>query len=263
MLGFILALVYVIILYRKGIFKRIPRYYNWAVKLYIPLLFLGILYVFGQFGVIRGVYKILDSERQIIVAGIYKETVEHFFESEQQKDAFIKNIQQRAVESKQGSEYLVAIVHDYTKEYTTGYTFIDDAKNKVSKYLINKYGNDIYKLLLYSMLNASGKGAHVDISESIPYKDFSIAMDFLLEVGYQDIETVILQKLDEWCADLLSSQYSGMLKSTLILLILIMAIPVLDYVINKKWIEPKYRKGLKNDMTLNPNHISKSPFKSN
>lgn len=236
-LGFVVSLVYCIILYRKGVFTRVPRYYNWAVKLYIPILFAGILYLFGQWGFIRGVYKILDKERPTIVEGVYQGTLKQFFKNEEEKNKFIRSIQTFASETKTDSE---AFLHGFEKQmeqYDTGTTFLNNTKNKLSKYLIQHYGEDVYKAAIYGMLTSAGKGAHINISEALPYSEYSAGMDFLLSVGHQDLEKVILQKLDQWCDGFLKTQYYGMTKSLFIFLVLLMLIPLLEYFIYKKWFE--------------------------
>ena len=65
-------------------------------------------------------------------------------------------------------------------------------------------------------------------------------MDALLEIGYQDIEKVILEKLNEWFFAAISSQYNGLVKPLILLLCIILIMPLIEYFIYKKWIAPKY-----------------------
>ncbi|PKV51784.1 hypothetical protein ATE84_3882 [Aquimarina sp. MAR_2010_214] len=241
-LGFIIAIVYCIVLYRKGIFKRTPKYYNWAVKLYIPLLIIGMLYVFGQWGIIRGVYRIINVERPIVVTNIYKGTLEYFFDNEQEKNKFLISLQLLAMETESSSkDFITLLKSHYEKKETKDQSFIGSVENKLATFFINHYGEEIYTYALYNMITtAAGKGAHVDVSDSFSYEQFKVAIDFLLEVGHQDLEKIILEKLDNWLQDVLSSQYYSIIKSLLILLILIMIIPFIEYFIYKKWIAPKY-----------------------
>ncbi len=238
-LGFIITIIYCIVLWRKDIFKRAPKYYNWAVKLYIPLLIVGILYVFGQWGFIRGIYKIMDNEKTMIVEGVYNSSVQQIFESEDAKNKFVLSAQMLAMKVKSNSQDYVIFFEKHLKDYDTGSSILNKTKNKLAKFIVNNYGEDLYKLTMYALITSAGKG-HVDFSEELPYEEFNAVMDLLLEVGYQDIEKVVLYKLSEWFSIGITSQYNTMVKSLLILLFLILIFPLLEYFIYKKWIAPKY-----------------------
>lgn len=238
-LGFIIGIIYCIVLWRKGIFKRAPKYYNWAVKLYIPLLIVGILYVFGQWGFIRGIYKILDNEKTMIVKGIYNGSVQQIFESEDAKNKFVLSAQMLAIKAKSDSQDYAVFFKKHLKNYDTGSSFLNKTKNKLAKFIVNNYSDDLYKLTMYALITSAGKG-HIDFSEALPYEEFNAAMDLLLEVGYQDIEKVVLEKLSQWFSMGITAQYHGMVKSLLILLFLILIVPLLEYFIYKKWVAPKY-----------------------
>ncbi len=236
-LGLIMAIIFVIILHKKKIFKRKPKYYNWAVKLYIPMLIVGFLFVFGHIGFITGVYKVLNKENEIIVSGIYNNVLKLAFESEKSKNEFVIKLQQRAIEVKDDSNALVGSLKLATAEYNTGYSVIDESKNKVANYLIAKYGDDIYKISVYGMLSVAGSSAHVNINESLSYEEFNTGMDLLLEVGYKDIEQGINDKLILWFDSFLYNQYKSLILFQLFLLLIIIGLPLLEFFIYKKWIE--------------------------
>lgn len=239
-LGFFLSIIYIIILSKKKVLKRKPKYYNWVVKLYIPLLIGVFLYFFGQIGFLNGVKKILVKEKETVVVNIYEETLAYAFESEESKDEFVTEIQDAAKDLKTGSIQFTALLKITSENYNTGNSFIDSGKDKLANFVINKYGDDIYKVALYAMLNAAGARAKVNISESLPYEEFSVATDFLLDVGYKDLEQTVKNKLTDWYVDLLNTQHSSMIKSIIILLIVLISIPLIEFFIYKKWIEPKF-----------------------
>ncbi len=237
-IGFIFALFYIILLSKRKVLKRIPKYYNWAVKLYIPILLLSFLYIFGQFGFIRGVYKILHQEQPQVISGIYNQALGLYFESEESKNRTIHEIQGMAIEAKDGSLKLTQQLKEYSKRYHTGITVVDKGKDKIVNYILSSYGDQIYTIGLYGMLSAAG--THIDINETMPYDAFSKGMDFLLSVGHKDIELAILEKLNYWASYLLNYQYEGMTKSLLTILLIIMIFPLVEFYIYKIWIEKKY-----------------------
>ncbi|AIZ42107.1 hypothetical protein [Cellulophaga baltica] len=239
-LGFAISLTYSIVIAKKKLLKRKPKYYNWAVKLYIPIVILSFLYVFGQIGLIRGIYKCLEKEKTNIVTGIYTNTLGFAFETEESKNDFIGKIQATAIDTKNRSDEFIFQLRKESKNHNSGYSLVDSGKNKIADYLITKYGTDIYKAGVYAMLNlAVAKAAHTNLDDVMAYDDFSAGMDFLISVGHRDIEIAVLEKLDTWFTSLLSNQYWAMVKSLLLLAFIIVLIPIAEFFIYKKWIEPK------------------------
>lgn len=247
-IGLLLSTSYSVILSKKKVLKRAPKYYNWAVKLYIPIIIAVFLYFFGQIGFIRGIYKILDNEKESIVTSVYEKTLSYAFESEESKNNFLEYIQESAKKAKDGSVDLVAVIQKETQNYNSGISIIDEGKDKISNYLIDKYGNDIYTIGLYGMMNLASVGASAaniktGIDQEIPsYSEFSTAVDFLLDVGYRDIELAIKDHLIKWFTTLLDSQYASMIKIHLIILLFVIILPLIEFYIYKKWILPTLTK---------------------
>lgn len=237
-IGLFLSITFLIILQKKKVFKRIPRYYNWIVKLYIPLLIAGFLYFFGHIGFIRGVYKILDKESETIVAGVYNNILELSFDSEESKNELVTKLQESAIEFRDGSDSMTISLKAIATEHNTGHSLVDGGKDKVATFVIDTYGDNVYKLTLYGMLNVAGP--HINLNESLSYEEFSTAMDFLLEVGHKDIEQAIKDKLTIGLESLFYSQYKSFVWSYVILILIMMGIPLIEFLIYKKWVEPKY-----------------------
>ncbi len=237
LLGFVVALISCIVLWRKGVMKRRSKYYNWAVKLYIPLLFIGITYIFGQWGFVKGIYKILDSEKAVIVQQVYKESISQLFASEEAKNNFVESVQEIAIEARSSSDNYAVFLENYFKSYSSDNAFIDEKKNDLAKYIISRYKDDLYTLAVYSLINYASE--RVDVSGSISYEEFSVIMDFLLDAGYEDIEKVIVVKLESWLGSVITSQYDGIVRSLWILLLFVFAFPLLEYLFYKKWILPR------------------------
>ena len=153
-ISIIVSIAYSILLHKKKVFKRIPRYYNWAVKLYIPLLFVGIIYVFFQISILRGFYKILDNNRTVIVKSIYNESVSHIFESNVEKNEFINEVQNIAKDTQDGAKAFSLQLQEQVDSYDSGNNYINKGKDKLAGYLLDTYSEDIYTLVVYGMLNA-------------------------------------------------------------------------------------------------------------
>ena len=154
-ISIIVSIMYTIILSKKKVLKRVPRYYNWAVKLYVPLLFAGIIYIFFQIAMVRGFYKILDNNRPVIVERIYNESVSHIFESNAHKNEFINEVQEIAKETQDDAKEFSLKLQGKVDSYDSGSSIIDKGKDKLAGYILDTYSEDIYTLVVYGMLNAA------------------------------------------------------------------------------------------------------------
>ncbi len=245
-LGLVIAITYIVILSRKKVFKRLPKYYNWAVKLYIPLLFVGIVFVSIQFGFVRGVYKILDNNRVHIVNDIYDVTLAQFFKSEQDKEKFIEELKLMASETQEGAKTLSKFFELWMHKLDTGNSLVNATKDKLTNYVVNNYGDDIYTLSVYALLQAAG--SHANLHETLTYDEFKSVMDVLLTLDHQEIEQSLKAKLDQWCASFLKAQYHSIAIPIILLLVIIMAIPLVEYFVYKTWIEKKYLSKISNNL---------------
>lgn len=239
-LGVVVSIIYAVILYKKGVFRRKPKYYNWSVKLYYPLLIGGIIFFFGQVGFVRGVYKIIDNEKDVVVTGIYNASLQAVFESEESKDAFVTALQGAARSTTDGSTILMERLKETTTHLHTGVSLVDKGKDKVAGYFLEKYKDDIFKAALYGAINYTKLKDYKTSDEPMSYEDFSKAMDLLLEIGYQDIEEAVKNELIAWISSVLKAQYRTFLIPIILFLILLMAFPLLEFLVYKKWVEPSY-----------------------
>jgi len=133
---------------------------------------------------------------------------------------------------------MTAYLKEVALEKNTGNSIIDKSKNKVTEFLIDRYGDDIYTIAMYGMLNLAGP--HINLNESISFEEFNAGMELLLEVGYKDIEEGIKEKLTIWYDNILLTQYKSFISPYLIFILIMMGIPLIEFFIYKKWVAPKY-----------------------
>lgn len=238
-IGMLLYTVYSIFIFKKKMLHRKPKYYNWIVKLYLPILFLGCLYLFGQLGVIRGIYKILDQNSPAIMADTYQKTLGYYFSSESTKKEFIKDMKQAIDESKDKIEFWT---HGFIKkpnvQETEDEVFYSGWISKTSDYIQMMYRHEIYQLAMHSAINNAA--AKIGLEGVITYGDYKKAVHFLEEVRAKDIEILIQEKMSLWMQKLLRQKYHAVLISHLILILLLLCFPIVEFFIYKKWIEPRY-----------------------
>jgi ABC-type amino acid transport system permease subunit len=86
-LGLILGIIFNRILYKKNIFTRDRKYYNWIAKLWIPYFMVVFLYFFAMIGLLYGGKSVLKSENKNITANILKQS-ELLFHLKRRKKIF-------------------------------------------------------------------------------------------------------------------------------------------------------------------------------
>ncbi|MGB1295169.1 MAG: hypothetical protein ACPG6V_06780 [Flavobacteriales bacterium] len=241
-IGLILAGLCVFFFYKKKIFSRAPKYYNWIVKLYIPCIFILFLYVFGQLGILRGIYKIVDGEKQNVTEGLYQNTLGRAFETNDSKTEFITMLLSYSdvveIETQVFIEYLKA----KTQEMNSGNSLIDQGKNVIANYIIDNHINEIYQAVFNVLIELVNENASVEVDEFVSYSDINSGLETLKTLDHQKIEISIKNKLTNWLGQLINAQYVSLRNAILMFLILGLLLPVLEFFVYKKWIEPDYKK---------------------
>lgn len=232
-IGFILGIIYNVILWKKKVYTREPKYYNWGVKLYILASMIAFVYFFAHFAIISSARKIIKKEEPRIVSEIYEQGVKQIFNSPEERNKFIKKIQDGAGGIQQGSKQLTADINKYVASKNIGFQLIDNGKNKLSNYLTAKYQDDIYSAGLYGMLLAAGRG-HVDL-KSLSYEDFNMIVKTLNRLDPRDIEKSIKLKLTEEVDGIVSKQMDGLFKGALYLFIAILLVPLVEFFIYRHY----------------------------
>jgi hypothetical protein len=232
-IGFILGVIYNIVLWQKNIFIRQHKYYNWLVKLYIPALLFTFLYFSVYFAFIFGAKSIIKDEESRIVNEIYETSVSQVFNSPQERKDFIVKLQKESAGIQKMSSDISKEVNTYVSQNNTGINLVDTSKNKLTNYIINKYQANLYSATLYGLIVASGSKIEV---KDMTYNEVNTLVNALSTLEPKKIESSVKDKLTELVDKIITSQINGFAKSTLLLFILIILIPIIEYFIYKWWI---------------------------
>ncbi|HEX2899404.1 MAG TPA: hypothetical protein VHS96_06765, partial [Bacteroidia bacterium] len=237
-LGILLTIILLVLASRYKVFRRIPKYYNWAVKLYIPLVVLGTMYFSLQIGLIRGFYKVLDHESAAMTEGIYHQTIDRMFASQSEKEAYFKDLKALLVEYSHSSEALAEQLKARILSSNVDIGLVDKAKNGVATWLIDTFKDEIFSAVVFGALSVAGE--KMGVNESLSWSESQKIMDILLESDAADLEVVIREKLTEMLGKLFYKQYASMRSSSILLWFLIVPLlPLLEFFIYKRWLERK------------------------
>ncbi|MGH1518550.1 hypothetical protein [Chryseobacterium sp. JK1] len=240
-LGMGVSIILAFIFRKYKVISREQKYYNWAVKLYLPtLLIINIIFSL-KIGLFWGCYEALKNDSYNLSSQVYHTSSSLIFENEHSKKEFIGDLRSIVTELSHNNQNIKVQVKDIVKAYDTKYQVIDRPKNWLVSLFIEKYGDKIHTLIVYGMLNSV---PHINISESISYKEFDKITNQLAMLDSQDIESSLVQKIQNLFLIVLKSQFKTIVKGMLMIWGLLMFIPWIEVSIYKFVMKRKRSKAI-------------------
>lgn len=241
-LGIVISIIFSLILKKYKILSREHKYYNWAVKLYIPAIFIINIIFSLKIGLFWGAYEALKKDSYSISQQTYKAGTYYIFKDEQSKKQFVGKLQSVVSDLSNSNQNTKIQIVDIVKAYDTKYKVVDKPKNWLASLFAEEYGNRIHTLALYGMLNAV---PHVNISESISYQEFNKLTNQLVMLDPKDVESSVVKKIQNLFLMVLKSQFKAIIKGILFIWIPLMLIPLLEF-----WIYSYIMKRKKNTTAM-------------
>lgn len=241
-IGILVSIIYSLILKKYKVFSREHTYYNWAVKLYIPAIFIINIIFSLKLGLFWGAYEALKKDSYSISQQTYNAGTYYAFKDEQSRKQFVGKLQSVVSDLSNSNQNTKIRIVDIAKAYDTKYQVVDSPKNWLASLFADKYGDRIHTLVLYGMLNAV---PHVNISESISYSEFDKLTTQLIMLDSKDVESSIVTKIRNLFLMVLKSQFKTIVNGILIIWILLMLIPLVEF-----WIYRYVMKRKENNVTM-------------
>lgn len=238
-LGFIVGIVLSVYLYKKQIFTRDKKYYNWIAKLWIPYIVIVCLYFFSLFGMFYGGHSILSKESKNITAGIYSNTLGSAFSSEKEKRAFLSSLQQLSNSSEDASKSMTKALALYIQKNNTGMASIDSLKNSSGNYLLKEYESEIYSASVYGFMKVVDSKADMSNTKDISYAEFKSLLQQLDKIEPQKIEQSIQFEMGHKLQSFLDYIFKDLIKQQLFLFLLFLSFPFIEFLIYWKFLKTK------------------------
>ncbi len=220
----------------ENVFIRQQKYYNWIAKLYVPALIFVFLYFAVHFAFIYGAKSIIKDEQSKVVNEIYESSIKLAFENPEERKAFIKKLQFGNAEFQKLGKEISADAIKQVSENNTGIGFIDSGKNKLTNFIVNKYQTNLYAATLYGLNVAAG--SQIKTSE-MTLEEVNKLINVLNTLEPAKIETSVKTKLNEMVDKIITLQINGFAKTTLFIFLLLIFIPVLEWVIYNWYMKRK------------------------
>ncbi|MFZ4931710.1 hypothetical protein [Chryseobacterium sp. Mn2064] len=229
-LGMGVSVILAFIFRKYKVTSREQKYYNWAVKLYLPTLFIiNIIFSF-KIGLFWGCYEALKKDSYNLSSQVYHAGSSLIFENDHSKKEFIGDLKSIVTELSRNNQNIKVQVKDIVKVYDTKYEALDEPKNWLVSLFAEKYGDKIHTLIVYGILNSV---PHINISESISYREFDKITNQLVMLDSHDIEHSLVQKIQNLFLIVLKSQFKPIIRGILMIWGLLMLIPWLELSIYK------------------------------
>lgn len=224
--GLLMSLVLTLLMRKYKAFSRVPKYYNWLVKLYIPAIFIVNSIVSLQLGLFWGSYEALKKDSFSISSQIYSSGVGSVFKDQKAKAEFIGGVRAAVSEINRNNEEAKIKITDLVRAYDTKYAMINQPKNRMASWLMNQYGDRINTVIVYGILNSI---PNVEVTGDLSYHEFDKITKQLMVLNPDDIEKSIIEKLQNLLLMALKSQFKTMVGSLLMLWGILMIIPWLEF----------------------------------
>jgi len=237
--GLIISIVLNVYLYRKNIFTRDKKYYNWIAKLWIPYIILVCVYFPGMIGLFYGGHSILVKENKNMTTSLYAKTLGSTFSSEKDKKAFLLVVQELSNSSGNMSKSLTTAMNLYIKKNNTGMAAVDNFKNSSSAYLFQKYEADIYSATIYGLMKVVDDKADIASFKEINYSEFKVLLTKLDKIEPKKIEDSIQLEIGHKLESVLNYVYKDLIKHQLLLFVLFLMLPFIEYFIYLKFVKSK------------------------
>lgn len=231
--GIIFSLILVYIMGKIGVFNRKPNIFHHIIaRFFIPAIILSTIYFSYQLGLIHESYKVLVAEKSAIVDDLYGSTAGLTFPNNKKKKQFFKKIRKTIKKIPLKGETMKLMVRDYFEFKYLEMDPEDTTKNELSFYVVNKFADDIYQASIKGLVEVAGKDTS-NIDE-IPYSEFTEIITILEDTRIDQIQKAIKGNLAVFVDRKISQRYTLLMSYTLLVWILIMMIPWVDFYFYKK-----------------------------
>ncbi|WP_294301305.1 hypothetical protein [uncultured Chryseobacterium sp.] len=226
--GFLISLLFVLLMKKYKAFSRTQKYYNWLVKLYIPAIFIVNIIFSLQLGVFWGAYQGLKKDSHSISSQIYYSGVGAVFRDQKAKTEFIEGVRSVVSEVSRNNKNVKIRMADIISAYDTKYTIIDQPKNRITSWILEHYGEKINTLVLYGILSSV---PNVKATGDLSYQDFDKITKQLAVLDPEDIENSMIEKIRNLFLMILKSEFKTLAEGILIVWGLLMLIPWLEFAV--------------------------------
>ncbi|MCJ8288464.1 MAG: hypothetical protein HRT58_00415 [Crocinitomicaceae bacterium] len=238
----LLFLVFVfVLLWKIEFFKRNRKYYNMAIKLYIPYIVITTFYISILLGLITGVAEVLEDKNEKLVEYTYRNTVSPIIDSSEHWDTFFTRLNEAATEIDEKNEkFSLTLLFDSIDPFS----FQDSTSLKVnssfSEEMSAKINSKIYYALVMGAILSKNGNTSVSYTGNIKVEKFQSILAELKTITKEDVEDEIKLELSVALDELISTQYSSMFWGTILLYLGLLLPLFVEFFLYKNWLKERF-----------------------
>ena len=232
LIGLLVSVVLIVLFWKLGVFKRpVNKWYNRGVKLYIPYLLVVCIAISVQCGFYRAVYKGLIGVNDAVVGSLYQRAVGPALGSPASRQAFLNTVQSAARSGQNMGEVITGFIKEALhKRVAENGGITDRAAVAVADWFIDRYENDIAAAVCYGIYMKAGGFLQLhSAGQPMEYHEFKEGAEYLLSLDLSKVEEAVQGNLGVLTHGLIDSYYKGAMKGALILGIILVLIPVVEW----------------------------------
>jgi hypothetical protein len=241
-IGFVIWVVLLILGGRGKWFKRHKKWYSFLAKLAYVWWLIVLTAGGGVIGGMRGLWKIVERETPVVSEELYKASTAQVFKTEEEKLAFIEGLRTTAKVAMSTTDGFTHTMVGELKHKSTGYGLVDSIKNGGTDLVMEQFGDEVSKGILFGVMKAGGK--HVGVDENISYGEFSSALDAALHEDAHALEADILESINQRLLKFLKGYYNGYLGTVVLIVLALFSLPLVELLIFRMWLRRKRDAGI-------------------
>lgn len=232
LVALLLGVLLIMLFWKLGVFKRpVNKWYNRGVKLWIPYLLVVCITIGAQIGFYRAVYKGLIAVNDAVVGVLYERAVGPALGSPQARQAFLTTVQSAARSGQNMGQVITGFIKETLhKKVAANGGLSEKAAVAVADWFIDRYENDIAAAVCYGIYMKAGGYLQLHSSgQPMDYHEFKVGADHLLSLDLSKVEMAVQGNLGTLTHGLIESQYNGAVKGALILGVILVLMPVIEW----------------------------------
>jgi hypothetical protein len=242
-IGLAVSIFLIVLFWKRGFFKRpANKYYNWSVKIYIPLLLVIGFVFFGKAGIIRFAHHYLTKQNQEAVNIIYDKTFGSLLGSADDPKSLIRYAETIGKTVKTVDEGMNSLGSYVMMNSKLDSNYVE---NTISAYMIQRMwkekGRDIVIGGAYYLFMMVLEKAHLpgEPEKNLTIEEFKYGIEKLKELDAHKAEAGLKQIIGGKTQSYIDSKMNTMFYLNLLFWLLLIFIPILEYFLYKKYFEQK------------------------
>ncbi|MBL0036522.1 MAG: hypothetical protein IPP26_12360 [Flavobacteriales bacterium] len=234
-IGLLVGIALCILFWKLGLFRRpVNKWYNGLAKLWIPFILVVCMMIGGQIGLYRSVYRSVIASNDAAMAALYESALGPALGTPEKRQAFLQSVQASAKDGQNlGKAFTTAIKDLLHSRIPQDRTMAEDGAVLLADWAIEHYEDDIASAILYGIYLKTGGHLqlHSNAGEPMEYGEFHDNVEQLLKIDLGQMEAAIKGNLGGLTHGLIESQYKGMVKGALLMGLLLVLLPVIEWAI--------------------------------